>query len=301
MSGRSGRGNGRRRRPWLLAAIVITPAPLTDVQQSELLGARDGLDHHDSACRALVENLRDWSVSPGDLPAGEAAAAETDGGEGTLESFPELTDELAETLLADPDGHRGMIVRLEGRLEQASVRDSTSGPLDEWFVRLDGGRPALVLLASREPLALSSAGVGERGSGNEGGINLPTPGDHVTILGRWWKPISAEARDLRVRTYPAFVGRWIASGDEATGTSDASTSSISATSRIALMGGVLVILVLLLAGVTIGARMLRRKGVAGAGRLGSPYLGESAMMDHEDDGGLPDDAAEALSALRRRH
>ena len=284
----------RRRLGAAALSLAVIPAPLTEIQQAELLGARDHLPHHDSACRALVENLREWS-------AGRPALSDPSPADGAheaphavpLEEIRLLTPDLADELLANPDANRGCIVRIAGRLEQSATLDSSAGPLDEWFIRLEDGSPVLVLLASSGPLAETAGPLRENGA-----VRLlpprPSPGETVSVVARWYKPISAEARDRRVRAYPAFVGRWIPDSAAAARSAQAPGNRLGVSS----LGALLIILVILLMAVTIAARLLGRRSRP---RVASPFPVKSAMMGRGDAPGLPEDPADALAVLHQRH
>jgi hypothetical protein len=153
----------------------------------------------------------------------------------------------------------------------------------------------LVLLASPEPLSMIG-GASPRADGAWiDAMAAPSPGEPVVLLARWYKPISAEARDRRVRTYPAFVGRWI-SGSPA----PVATSARAGGERMEVLplAAMLVALVCLLIVVIIVARLLGRRSRP---RLASPIPAESAMMDGPDLQDLPEDPAEALAVLHQRH
>jgi hypothetical protein len=159
-----------------MAAILVIAVPLgampplTDQQRTRLETAHDGRDHREEAFMALVENLRAW--------------------DGTIGNVPVRLEPDIDAKLNDPDRFRGEIVRLTGRVVQVTPLPAPHDGVLECFVRDERGRPMLVYLV---PIAGGDAAhLRER--------------SHIEIFARFYKRVDFTARDGQVRSYAAFVG-----------------------------------------------------------------------------------------------
>ncbi len=214
---------------------------LSAEQRTALETAIDDRDHQESAFDALMSAME--AVSPGTL---KSAALD-----------PWNPARTAEVLGA-PDAWRGRSFELTGRLEQSERLDRPWSPFVEWFLRLPDGSAAAVYLPIEEDRAL---------------------GERVRVAARFYKRISAEARDGIMRSYPAFAGRI-----------RPRTVAVSP-DRLIIIGIVLLILSWVLLSLFTGRR----------GRIAQRKVTSTVASDTGEPTSLPKDPVDALDELARRH
>lgn len=235
----------------LLLSFTATASalpPLTEGQHLRLETAHDGRDHREEAFYALVENVREWTGDIGDVP---------------VRLQPNI-----EALLESPPAYRGDLFRLEGRIHQRTTLDTDAGPVTEWFVRMEDGRPIVVYVA--EP----------------GDAAAFRDGDQITIIARFYKRLRFTARDGEERDYVAFVG----SHPQRIGIAAAPANDV---------GLVLIPLLILLVLFLVLMAWVRRGKAASRQHRPRPWT-EEELAELDAAGPLPDDPAEALEELKRR-
>lgn len=222
--------------------------PLSDQQKTRLETARDGRDHREEAFIALLENAQQWTGEIGDTPV--------------------RLQVNIEQLLAEPDAHRGEVVRIVGRLEQRSALERHYQETEEWFVRTDAGGPVIVFVADMDK------------------ADDWREGNRVEVFARFYKRIDAIDRQGQERQYAAFVGAH-----------PRLVRTATAGGAVQLWVVALPVLALLIAFAFLLVFVRRQHG-------GQPPTRRAtlAMPDGELDGesNLPDDPAAALAELRRR-
>ncbi|MEE2682225.1 MAG: hypothetical protein VX641_07640 [Planctomycetota bacterium] len=225
----------------LLASVALALPPLDATSRAILTTAVDDRDHQEAAFSVLVEELL--------RRAGEPA-----GSTGSL-----LPAETWAILVESPDDHRGIPLVLEGRVEQRTELARPWDTMCELFVRLPDERVVAVFVPASD----------------EG-----SPGDRARFEGRFYKRLSAVARDGMLRRYPAVVARRVPA---------ASRQPMAYALPALLLGlGFCWIVLRRLA----GASRTRRRMPAGP-----RVVGGSSPNDPE----LPDEPARALDVLRSRH
>ncbi|MCH2132295.1 MAG: hypothetical protein MK116_00960 [Phycisphaerales bacterium] len=153
---------------------LATPAANGDLpslaasESSILSTTRDHTEVPDEAFAVLADHVRRWD----DLARDEALRLRL----------------VAERLLESPEAARGELHRVEGRLAERRSMASPYEDLEEWFLRLPTGEPIAVYLPSISV---------------PGGIKTGRP---VTIDARFYKVMTARARDGQQRRYLAFFG-----------------------------------------------------------------------------------------------
>ena len=238
---------GRMRCASLLAWLLIGSAmgsmpPLDDRERAILSTAIDDQDHQEAAFSMLAEEALLHVPGSGD-PAG----------------FATLTREDWAEWVARPSSARGLGVRLEGRVEQVTPLGRPWDAFSEAFVRL----PEETVLAVFVPRS-DALQVGQR----------------VRLEGRFYKRISAVARDGQTRVYPAVVARRRA----------------ELPWRPALP---LILIGLLGVG---GVWVLARRAAASARTSGrSVPQNVDSKRTSRNPSELPDEPAKALDVLRSRH
>jgi len=175
-------------------------------------------------------------------------------------------------LLEAPDARRGEAALIIGRLEQRSPLARPFAGVSEWFVRDERGQPLLVYVV------------------DDASVDVE-PGRRVEIVARFYKRVDAVGRDGRDRSYAAFVGahprvvRIVSAGDGG-----------ALAALAALLAGMALVLVV----VSAFARRQRRRPPADARRSAGARGSGDPGVGVDEAGGLPDDPAEALDALRWR-
>ena len=210
-------------------------------QQTALETAIDDRDHQESAFAALMSAM--GAISADTL---KSAALEPWDPAGTS------------AVLGAPDAWRGRSFELTGRVEQSDRLERPWSPVVEWFLRLPDGSAAAVYLPWDEDRA---------------------SGERVRVAARFYKRISAEARDGTLRSYPAFAGR-IRPGPVAV-----------SPDRVIIIGIVVLILGWVLLGLFTGRR----------GRSGQRKVTSTVASKVGEPTSLPTDPVDALDELARRH
>jgi hypothetical protein len=232
--------------PFGSSALALPP--LSDQQLARLETARDGRDHREEAFVALLENVRLWTGDIGDTPV--------------------RLQVNAKQLLADPEAHRGAVVRIVGRLEQRSALERLYQDTEEWFVRTDADVPVLVFLS----------GIDEADDWREG--------NRVEVFARFYKRIDAIDRQGQERQYAAFVGAH-----------PRLVRTAAAGGAVQLWVVALPVLALLVAFAFLLIFVRRQRGERAPTRRATLAMPDGELDDERD---LPDDPAEALAELRRR-
>ena len=224
-----------------LCECTVALPPLDSTQQAIVSTAVDDRDHQEAAFSVLVDELLDRSGQP-------ARAT-------SLQPPPEAWSAWVEA----PDAQRGAPLILEGRVEQRTMLPRPWAALCELFVRLPHGTVVAVFAPATDDCPV---------------------GSRVRFEGRFYKRLSAVARDGVARRYPAVVARVVPTGG---------------------WGGQTVLLPLLLVGLGFCWVFFRR--AAGSSRaprkIAPPTVrsGKSSTIPSE----LPDEPARALDVLRSRH
>ncbi len=223
---------------------------LTEPERVALATAHDGRDHQEEAFAALLANARRWTPGPGDEPV-------------RLE--PDL-----DSLLADPDAHRGALCRITGALQQHTRLSRPFETAEEWFIRDETGRPILVYVAALP------ASHGWR------------DGDRVEILARFYKRVDARARDGTMRSYPGFVGAL----PQRPGPGSSGGAGAAAWSRLWLVAAPVGLMLAAFFILVVYVRRVRERARP------RPAWAAEELLDRGEP--LPDDPAEALAEMRRR-
>ena len=229
--------------PWLFAGFAVGALPPLDDRSLAILEtAVDDQDHQEAAFAMLAEE-----------------ALRRSGDSENATGFATPTPEVWAQWVAHPASARGRPVRLEGRVEQVTPLARPWETFSEAFIRL----PQDTVLAVFSPRS-DALRVGQR----------------VRLEGRFYKRLSAVARDGRARVYPAVVAR----------------RGAELPWRPALP---LVLIGLLGVG---GVWWLVRRAAAAARTSGRPApqpldSAPTSMNPSE----LPDEPAQALDVLRSRH
>ncbi|MCI0363783.1 MAG: hypothetical protein L0219_07870 [Phycisphaerales bacterium] len=236
-------------------------APLSPQQEARLAGAVDGQDDlTDPAFEALVENVRGWTPGLGDAPI-------------------RLAPDCA-AMLARPAEFRGDLCRIQGRLEQQTRLGSRHEDVAEWFIRASDGQPIVIYI-------VGAAGLHGRF----------VDGGKVEVDARFYKRVDAMARDGQRRSYPAFVGAFPRIG----GIGVHATGSAPASDRLWTVAAAVVVLGIVFSCVLIFAR---RSSKRARGRVHGEVEAWRGVVGHGQEEGegasLPEDAAEALAALKRK-
>jgi hypothetical protein len=215
--------------------------PLSAEQGTALETAIDDRDHQESAFAALMSAMN--SIDPETLKSA------------TLEPWGSAQ---TDAVLGAPDAWRGRPFELTGRLEQSERLERPWSPFVEWFLRLPDGSAAAIYLPQSEDRE---------------------PGERVRVAARFYKRISARARDGTLRTYPAFGGR-------------IRPIAVAVTpDRLIIIGIVLLVLGWVLVSLFTGGR--GRSGQRKATSVVASKAGEPTS--------LPADPVDALDELARRH
>lgn len=170
-------------------------------------------------------------------------------------------------MIDDPDTSRGDVVLLAGTLIQQHRYEPPYDTAVEWFVRLHDDTPVMVYVV----------GVQESDWHD---------GQRIEIFARFFKRITDTARDGQPHRYAAFVGAFPSrvAGERA----DVWRALII---MGVVVGGLLILMLLT-------RRWSRRAGTSR--QTGRRLL--AADLDASEDGApLPDDPAEALAEMKRRH
>jgi hypothetical protein len=240
-----------------MLALVGSPAAggipdLTRTQRWVLESADDDADFREPAFHELVEHVQTWTDAESEDFPGDIA----------VRYGPDIA-----SMLDDPDGSRGDVVYLAGTLIQQHRYDPPYDTTVEWFLRLDDDTPVMVYVVGVQQVDWRE-------------------GQRIEIFARFFKRISATARDGETRAYAAFVGAFprVRAGAHAD------------VWRAIIILGVVVgaLLVLLL----VTRRWSRR---AAATRQPGRRLLADDLDASEDEPSLPDDPADALAEMKRRH
>lgn len=236
---------------WVSLVILLLfsppwPGPPPWMESSTLAGAEDDSDIPDESFFILIDHVRSW-------PEGART--------------PGVRLEVArEDLLKDPANHRGLLLVIEGRIEQHHDLGPPFEDVQEWFVRDLAGDPWIVYV------------VGER-NGATG------DGQRVILEAHFYKRMLLEDRSGIQRAYPALAGAF--------------PIVLPVEGPPPVAGGVaeLWALLAILAGALLLVMLLARRA---AGQTAS----RRAIVHSEDslppDPPLPGEADEALRELKRR-
>lgn len=232
----------------LFLLVLLQIAPLSDEHRTALDTARDGGDHREAAFVALVEHVSSWPERPGDV---------------AIRISPDLA-----ALVAAPADARGDLCMLRGELQQHVRLASPHDGVIECFLRIDDGSP--LILYVHAPSVLPA---------------WARDGAALEVPARFYKSVTAVARDGETRTYPAFVGAHPVLTESA---------APSAGAPPGLLAGLVVL------GLVFGALLLytRRQRAASAATGRAPRRPSLGELDAG--AALPEDAAEALGELRKR-
>ena len=223
----------------MLCSVAMALPPLDSTTQAIVSTAVDDRDHREAAFSALVEDLFQRAVDP---------ARPTD---------PPLPPAAWSAMVESPGTHRGDSVVLEGRIEQRTVLARPWDAMCELFVRLPDERVVAVFVPVDDDFA---------------------EGDRARFEGRFYKRLSAVARDGELRRYPAVVARTVSAG---------SWDPMAIVLPVVLLALGLAWLVLRRA--ARGSRPPRRIPASTSSRSSS---------NHPE---LPEEPARALDVLRSRH
>ena len=223
----------------VLGSVAVALPPLDSTRQAIVSTAVDDRDHQEAAFSALVEDLFERAEDP---------SQSTD---------PPPVPVVWSALVESPEAHRGAPVVLEGRIEQRTELARPWDAMCELFVRLPDERVVAVFVPAEDEC---------------------TEGDRVRFEGRFYKRLSAIARDGMLRRYPAVVARTLPAGP---------WEPMAIVLPVSLLGLGLCWLVL--------RRAARRSHVRH--RLSTPTLSRSSSNHPE----LPEEPAGALDVLRSRH
>ncbi|MDG1899733.1 MAG: hypothetical protein P8I74_07690 [Phycisphaerales bacterium] len=238
----------------LLLALFEPPPPLSDAVREVLVEVQDDRDAPDAGMLALLNHVQAWPKNAGSL-----------GGRLHIEH-----DEL----VASPAAHRGVLMVVEGRLEQVEQLARPLERVQEWFVRPADGRPVMVYVPMQGMLA--------------------KPGDEVVLECYFYKRLRIEDRQGVSRTYPVFIGgqpRVVAMEEQAV---DAALRDAKAymTTMVSLIFAVVAVLFVVLGLLWLNRRSKRR----------TPHAGIFGDVDPEPPvPPLPDEPADAMDELSRRN
>jgi hypothetical protein len=269
---RRARHRGGSRRVSLAGAVVALaiahPAaaeqggplpPLTESDRVAMEASTDGVERREESWVRLLDHAATWPRDPRALS--EAIAASP------IVQRPDWP-----AWLADPDLQRGTLVRLSGRLEQAtafpwpSTHSADAPRLAEWFVRPDAreGDPqtsGAVQVWVVDPPALAPDRAPRR----------------VEVVGRFLRVTELEGRDGVRRAFPTVVGVAVPVAEAPAGWG---------------RGGIVALLVVAMIPIVIWLRRLAKRPVRPARLMPS---GEMPADDRRRD--LPTDPAQALAVL----
>lgn len=236
---------------WIPLVILVLvsspwPGPPPWMEASLLAEAEDDQDIPDEAFHLLIDHVRTWP-------------------EGARTPGPRL-EVAREDLLRDPAAHRGLLLVIEGRIEQHRDLAPPFEDVQEWFVRDLAGDPWIVYV------------VGEHDG-------TTRDGQGVILEAHFYKRMLLDDRSGIQRTYPALAGAMpLAVPGEGT-------------APMAVEAARLWVLLAILAGVLLLVFLLARRA------SGRP-TGRRAIVLSEDslppDPPLPGEADEALRELKRR-
>ena len=236
-----------------LLSVLAPPPPLPDAVVDALLQVEDDRDAPDAGMLALLEHVQAWPDKAGSL-AGRLHVEH---------------DEL----VASPAAHRGVLMVVEGRLEQVEQLARPLEMVQEWFVRSPEGRPVMVYVPMQGMLA--------------------RPGDEVVLACYFYKRLQLEDRQGVARVYPVFIGgqpRVVAMEEQAV---DAALRDAEAytTTMVSLISAIVLVLFVVLGLLWLNRRSKRR----------TPHAGIFGDVDPEPPvPPLPDDPADAMAELKRR-
>lgn len=185
---------------------------------------------------------------------------------GLLGDTPVRLHMNAQQLIDDPDAYRGELYRLSGRLEQQTILNRPHETIQEWFLRGSDGMPVLVFVV----------GIEDEAAWRDGQI--------VEIFARFYKLVDAVDRQGRTQRYVSFVGRH-----------PRIVATAPASGMVQLWIIALPVAALLIAFAFLLIFVRRQRGTGRPVRFGA-----SREVTLDEQGGLPDDPADALAELKRR-
>lgn len=233
--------------------------PLTESDRVAIEASTDGLERREEAWFRLLDHAATWPRDPRVLSE-------------SIEASPIVQRPEWSAWLIEPDPHRGTLVRVTGRLEQATSFDwpnagsAVSPRLAEWFVRPDAmeGDPqtaGAIQVWVVDPPALAPDRAPRR----------------VEVVGRFLRATELEGRDGVRRSFPTLVGVAVPVAETSSGWGG---------------GAVVAILVVAMIPIVIWLRRLAKRPVRPARLL--PSSAEPADDRRRD---LPTDPADALAVL----
>jgi len=223
----------------VLGSVAIALPPLDSTRQAIVSTAVDDRDHQEAAFSALVEELFERAGDP---------SGSTD---------PPPAPGIWSALVDSPEAHRGIPLVLEGRIEQRTELPRPWDAMCELFVRLPDERVVAVFVPAEDEC---------------------TEGDRARFEGRFYKRLSAVARDGVLRRYPAVVARRVSAGS---------------------WEPMAIVLPLSLLGLGLCWLVLRRVAGASSPRRRIPPSASSRSSSNHPE--LPEEPARALDVLRSRH
>ena len=274
---------------WIMLAIVfaageawemsrpLLPVALSESQRAQLATARDRSPQWDEAALyPLLEDVATWSE------ADEAGAV-----------VPDYA-----RLHASPGAFRGERFLVEGELGAApeAIRRTLSRPgvwdgrLQQWFVLVNREPDEAVVLVLLDPMPLKEA--------------PQWGGATVRAAVRFYKVWSYVDRNNQPTQYLMFVGRRIKVGDAASGSTGGGGVDSGGGSGGGLWVFVVVLVVLLAAWYCfwrLRRMSLKPKALPYMSRRAERRQAGNDNADQPPAEPLPDDPAEALEQLRRRH
>lgn len=237
----------------LLLALLAPPPPLTDGVLASLAEVEDDRDAPDAGMLALLKHVEAWPKDAGS--SGIRLHVDHD------------------ELVASPEAHRGVLMVVEGRLEQVNQLASPLEDVQEWFVRPPEGRPVMVYVPMPG--------------------DLVRPGDDVVLECYFYKRLQLEDRQGVSRAFPVFIGgqpRVVAAERRAVDT--ALRDAKAYTDAMVYLVSSIVLLLLVVGGLVLVTSRVKRR---------PPHAG--IFGDVEPDPpvpSLPDDPADAMAELKRR-
>ena len=230
----------------LVSSATSAAPPLSDSSASAFTEAIDDTPMPDASLEILSPHLIKWYQDSVNSIADD--------------SLPEVS---VSRLLQDPSSSRGVLHRIEGRLQDQRSMASPHDDMEEWFIRLSSGEPLALYVPAGQPEFSS--------------------GQFVQVEAYFYKVLKARASDGRIRRYPVFLGGRVhplakVAGDRKTWQQ----------MDILMLLGFMLLLVVVLVVVMLLARR----------QLPSESRKVVSMVDQGTD--VPDDPAAALRELRSR-